>query len=134
MSSLVEKLDALSLKDESDRKDLYGYIYRTKKDKTYFFCDNDFLVILDCENKKMILCKLIRHAAGNCYLCFECENSSVFENMDLENYAKTKPCDCIHINLCKVIFTDIPSKNKTPHTALNSSRCTSWYHGLYQAW
>ena len=39
--------------------------------------------------------------------------------MDLENYAKTKPCDCIHINLCKVIFSDIPSKNKTPHTASN---------------
>ena len=110
MASLVEKLDALSINDEKERKDLFGYIYRTKQSKNYFICENDFIVIPNCDNKKMVLCKLVRHESGNCFLCFACENSTVFENMNIEHYVKTKPLSCIHINLCKVIFAEISSK------------------------
>ena len=58
----------------------------------------------------MVLCKLVRHEFGNCFLCFACENSTVFENMNIEHYVKTKPLGCIHMNLCKVILAEIPSK------------------------
>ena len=82
MSSLVEKLDALSIDDEKERKDLFGYIYSTKPSKNYFICENDFIVIPNCDNKKIVLCKLVRLESRNCFLCFACENSTVFENMN----------------------------------------------------
>ena len=36
MTSLIEKLDALCIKDDDERKILYGYIFRTRRAKKYF--------------------------------------------------------------------------------------------------
>ena len=106
MTSLVEQLDALCIKDDDDRKLLYGYIYRTKRSKKYFLCGNDFIVIPDPDNKKMLLCKMVRTDPKNIFFCFECENTSVLENMELDKFAQSRTDSCIHIDLCKVLFSD----------------------------
>ena len=65
MTSLVEQLDALSINDEEERKNLFAYIYQTKQSKMFFLCGNDFVVIPDCDKKQMLLCKLIRNMTKN---------------------------------------------------------------------
>ena len=112
MSSLIEKFDSLAINDEKERKDIYGYVFRTKKSKNYFFCKNDFIVIPSFDEKKMILCKLVLQKPEYCFICFKCENLTILENMDnVEDYAKSKNKSCIHKKLCKVIFAENISKN-----------------------
>ena len=41
MTSLIEQLNALCIKDGKLRKIFYGYIYRTKRAKKFFLCGND---------------------------------------------------------------------------------------------
>ena len=36
MTSVIEKLDALCIKDDDERKILYIYIFRTRRAKKYF--------------------------------------------------------------------------------------------------
>ena len=45
MTTLVEKLNALNIDDEKQRKDLFGYIYRVKKGHKFDLCKNYFVVI-----------------------------------------------------------------------------------------
>ena len=62
----------------------------------------------------MILCKLERNVEENCYICFECENSTIFENMDnVQNYMRTKHSSCIHSKLCQIIFDKLKSIETT---------------------
>ena len=113
MTSLVERFDSLSINGEKEREDLFGYVFRTKKAKNYFLCNNDFIVIPSFDEKKMVLRKLERSISELCFLCFECENLTVFENMrSTENFVHTKSTSCIHVKLCKIIFAEVKSTKK----------------------
>ena len=109
MTTLVEKLNALNIDDKKQRKDLFGYIYRVKKGHKFYLCKNDFVVIQSFDEKKMILCKLERSKNGNIFICFECENLTLFENMgNVDNFAKTKSSTCPYLKLylrsCSILF------------------------------
>ena len=102
MASLVERLDALQLTDDERRKDLYGYIYRTKKERQYYLCSGDFLVVPSFDGKKFILCQLLRDKEDT-FVCYQCEHRTAIENITLSTNNKTK---CIHTQLCKILFPD----------------------------
>ena len=73
------------------RKNIFGYLYRVKKANTYLLCSAGFIVIPNFEDKRYLLCKMIQNETEPCYLCFACENPSVYENMsNLEMFMKTK--------------------------------------------
>ena len=76
MTSLVNKLDSMTLNDNISRNDLFGYICRVKKAKAHFLCEGGFIVIPSFDGKKYILCKM---GCGSecCFLCFDCENRCV---------------------------------------------------------
>ena len=74
MVSLAKKLDSLTIKDDDERKNIFGYFSRVKKAKTYFLCKAGFIVIPNFEDKRYLLCKMIRTETEPCYLCFACEN------------------------------------------------------------
>ena len=63
----------------------------------------------------MVLCKLERSISELCFLCFDCENLTVFENMrSTENFVHTKSTSCIHVKLCKLIFPEVKSTKTAP--------------------
>ena len=99
MASLIEKLDALKICDENKRKDLYGYLYRTKGTKNYFLCSNNYFVIPSTDNKKMLLCQ---KTVSGAFFCFSCEHYSALKT---KGGLEMKP-ECIHIQLCKILFSN----------------------------
>ena len=104
MSTIIQKLEALSL-DESERSDLIGYLTRTKKSKKYYRCRNDYVVIPSFDAKKYLLCKQIKSFESHSFLCLECQNATIFDNMnDVEKFVKTKTSQCVHEQLCKILF------------------------------
>ena len=104
MSSIIQKLEALTV-NESERSNLIGYLTRTKKSKKYFRCRNDYVVIPSFDAKKYLLCKMIRSFESLSFLCLECQNATIFENMnDVEKFVKTKTNQCVHEQLCEVLF------------------------------
>ena len=64
MTSLIEKLDALCIKDDDERKILYGYIYWTRRAKKYFMV-LEFFVLNASKNTlcvdKIKLCNMEDH-------------------------------------------------------------------------
>ena len=80
MTSLVERLDALQISDEKSRKDIFGYIYRTKKAKQYFLCTEDYMVIPSFDEKRFILCKIVRDK-DNIFICVICAHRTVLDNI-----------------------------------------------------
>ena len=104
MTSIIQKLEVLSI-SENERAALIGYLTRTKKSKKYFRCKNDYVVIPNFDNKKYLLCKIIRNLKSQSFLCLECQNETIFENMnDVEQFIKTKGSKCVHEQLCEVLF------------------------------
>ena len=87
MTSLVERFDSLSINDEKGRMDFFGYVFRTKKAKNYFLCNNDFIVIPSFDEKKMVLRKL---------------ESFVFCAFNVKTFVHTKSASCIHVKLSTV--------------------------------
>ena len=51
MVSLAKKLDSLTIKYDDERKNIFGYVCRVKKAKTYFLCIAGFIVIQHFEDK-----------------------------------------------------------------------------------
>ena len=127
MASLVQSLDALQISDDEKRKDMYGYVYRTKKSRNYFHCSLDYIVVPSFDEKKMILCKLERARGLNCFVCFECEHVTALENMKLAS----KESSCIHVQLCSVLFSDMTCEKthiSTVEVLQNGSKCVSLVH------
>ena len=63
------------------------------------------MVIPNFDNKKYLLCKIIRNLKSQSFLCLECQNETIFENMnDVEQFIKTKGSKCVHEQLCEVLF------------------------------
>ena len=90
MTSLVNKLDSMTLNDNISRNDLFGYICRVKKAKAHFLCEGGFIVIPSFDGKKYILCKM-EFGSERCFLCFDFENRTVYEYMNnVDNYSKSK--------------------------------------------
>ena len=58
MTSLVNKLDSMTLNDNTSRKDLFGYICRVKKAKAHYLCEGEFIVIPGFNGKKYIFAAL----------------------------------------------------------------------------
>ena len=102
MTSLVERLDALQISDEKSRKDIFGYIYRTKKAKQYFLCTEDYMVIPSFDEKKFILCKIVRDK-DNTFISFQCDHRTVPDNISQQS---KKTSSCIHAKLCQTLFSD----------------------------
>ena len=85
MTSLVEKLDALQISDEKSRKDMFGYIYRTKKGKQYFlWLDDHMEIIPSFVEKKFIICKLVRDK-DNIFICFLCDTWTVLDKISQQS-------------------------------------------------
>ena len=95
MTSLVERLDALQISDKKSRKYMFGYIYRTKKAKQYFLCTEDYMVIPSFDEKKFILCKIVRDK-DNSFICFLCDHRTVLDNISQQS---KKTSSCIHAKL-----------------------------------
>ena len=48
---------------------------------------------------------MIRSFESLSFLCLECQNATIFENMnDVEKFVKTKTNQCVHEQLCEVLF------------------------------
>ena len=115
MTSLAEKLDFLTLQDEGIRRDLFGYLTRVKKKKNSFLCAKGYVVIPSLDSKKYVLCKM-ENGSQACFQCFECENSTIYENMnDAKNYAITKKSECLHVKLCNLLFSNCRSEEVDKH-------------------
>ena len=51
MTFLVNKLDSMTLNDNTSRKGLFCYICRVKKAKAHFLCEGGFIVIPSFDGK-----------------------------------------------------------------------------------
>ena len=95
MTSLVNKLDSMTLNDIILRKDLFGYICRVKKAKVHFLCEGGFIVIPSFDGKKYNICKM-ECGSEHCFLCFDCENCTVYAYMkNVDKYTQSKKTECI---------------------------------------
>ena len=57
MSSLAAKLDSISV--GSERSILFGYVWRTKQNKRYYLCKDDYFVIPEEKGSSLVLCKRV---------------------------------------------------------------------------
>ena len=78
MSSLAAKLDSIGV---SERIILVGYIWRTKQNKRYYFCKDDYLVIPENDSSSLVLCNKVTKGQCNGYVCLKCSDMTVFGNL-----------------------------------------------------
>ena len=105
MSSLASKLDSVSL--GGDRSKLFGYIWRTKQNKKYFFCQNNYIVIPDTRGSALVLCKKMIKDQSQGYICFKCSDMTTFNNLGyIQSLEDMKQDYCEHAKLCTVLFDE----------------------------
>ena len=109
-----------------------------KRQKHIFLCEGGFIVIPSFDGKKYILCKM-EFGSERCFLCFDCENRTVYEYMNnVDNYSKSKNTECIHVKLCIVLYSesdhkkqlDLAQNNYIEVLCQRSKECISLVHPI----
>ena len=107
MSELAAKLDNLSLGEE--RSKMFDYIWRAKKNKKFYACKNNYLVVPELKGSSYVLCRKVGHKGDQAYVCLKCTNMTVFENLgNVKNFDGLKKEYCDHAKLCSVLFCEVP--------------------------
>ena len=89
MSELATKLDKLSLGEE--RSKMFGYIWRAKKNKTFYACKNNYLVVPELKGSSFVLCQKVGQKNDQAYICLKCTNMTFFDNLrNVKNFVGIK--------------------------------------------
>lgn len=105
MSALADKLNALIVGGE--RSVLFGYIWRTKRSKKFYSCQDNYLVVPDVEGSKLILCQKRNIDDFYFFICFQCAKSTVFENLgNIKNVDEITKDYCMHAKLCTILLSE----------------------------
>ena len=105
MSSLAAKLDSISV--GSERSILFGYVWRTKQNKRYYLCKDDYFVIPEEKGSSLVLCKRVTKGECNGFVCLKCSDMTVFGNLgSVKNIDAMKQAYCIHAKLCSILFDE----------------------------
>ena len=94
MSCLISKFDQFTLNsDDDEEKVLYGYIFKAKSSKKFFACKNDFYVIPDFLDSRMLLCQRKYVTSDNCVITelFVHSVKNIGSPLGLETSSPTPP-------------------------------------------
>ena len=109
-----------------------------RRQKHIFLCEGGFIVIRSFDGKKYILCKM-ECGSERCFLCFDCENRTVYEYMNnVDKYTQSKKTECIHVKLCIILYSesepikqiDLAQNNYIEVLCQKSKECISLVHPI----
>ena len=92
---------------------MFGYIWRAKKNKTFYACKNNYLVVPELKGSSFVLCRKVGQKDDQAYICLKCTNMTVFDNLRNAKYIDGIKKDyCDHAKLCSVLFSEVPNTNQ----------------------
>ena len=73
------------------------------KSQKYFQGKENYVVVLEIEGSRLILCQLKTNDTEACYICFHCTNMTIFQNLGNAKCVNYLGNDA---KLCSVIFEE----------------------------
>ena len=119
-SNLVDAFKIMNL-NETDEKQMVGYLSRAKMaDRVFKFIGN-LNVIADEDNKKLIITEKIENEKNeHIYVCYKCKDSATMNNMMKINITQLQEKKCIHAKLSEILFGNAKTKKDPVEESINT--------------
>ena len=118
--TVIDLFEKMNL-NESEEKEMVGYLARAKMADRVFSSIGNFNVIPDENNKKLLITEKIENEKNeHIYVCHKCKDSATIDNMMEINIDEMKEKECIHAKLSEILFGNAKSKKKPVKESINA--------------
>ena len=119
-SNLVDVFESMNL-NESEEKEIVGYLARAKMADRVFSSIGNLNVIPDENNKKMLITEKIENKKNeHIYVCHKCTDSTTMNNMMKIDITEMKEKECIHAKLSEILFGNAKNKKDPVEESINA--------------